>query len=136
MTPRILTGLLFLLLSSLAAAQSNVAHPRLILDASMLASLRARAAANTPQWRALKTYCDSFIGGKVNYPDEPAYPDIPNIGQAYQGEGYWPALMSEALCYQTLKASNPAAAAPYGAKAVDVLMKISMPYPGPHTENP
>lgn len=136
MIHRILIGLLLLLPAAFAAAQIDTPHPRLILDSSMLASLRARAASNTPQWHALKTYCDSFIGGKVNYPDEPPYPDRPDIGQAYQGEGYWPALLSEALCYQTLKASNPTAAAPYGAKAADILMKISLPYPGPHAENP
>ncbi len=102
----------------------------------MLTNLRARAAGNSPQWQALKSYCDSFIGGKVNYPDQDPYPDAPDIGQAYQGEGYWPALMSEALCYQTLKVSSPSAAAPYGAKAVDILLKISIPFPSAHSEDP
>lgn len=133
---RILAGVLFSLLASVAAAQVSAPHPRLILDSGLLASLRARATGNTPQWQALKTYCDSFIGGKVNYPDESPYPDRPDIGQAYQGEGYWPALLGEALCYQTLKTANPSAAAPYGAKAVDILLKISLPFPGPHSEDP
>ncbi len=104
------------------------AHPRLILDASTLATLRARAAANTPQWQALKAACDSLIGGTVNYPTQNAYPNLPNLGSGYQGESYLPALLNEAMCYQVLVSSNPTAAAPYGAKAVDILMKMSTPY--------
>lgn len=119
-----------------ARAQSSVAHPRLILDTNTLAGLRARAAANSPQWLRLKDYCDSFIGGTVNYPDQSGYPDAPNIGQGYQGDGYWAPLWSEALCYQTLKSSNPAAAAAYGAKAADIAVKMSVLYPAAHGENP
>ena len=136
MIHRTLACLLLGLLPSLAPSQVISPHPRLILDTTLLTSLRARGSANTPQWTALKTYCDAFIGGKVNYPDEATYPDRPDIGQAYQGEGYWAPLLSEALCYQTLKMSNAAAAAPYGAKAVDILMKISLLYPAPHAEDP
>lgn len=137
MIHRILACLLLGLFSSLTHAQITTPHPRMILDSTTLASLRARASANTPQWTALKSYCDRFINGAVNYPDEPGYPDRPDgIGQGYQGDGYWAPMLSEALCYQILKASSPQAAAPYGAKAVDVLMKISLPYPAAHAENP
>ncbi len=104
------------------------ARPSMILDASTLATLRARAAANTPQWQALKAACDSLIGGTVNYPTQNAYPNLPNLGSGYQGESYLPALLNEAMCYQVLVATNPSAAAPYGAKAVDILMKMSTPY--------
>jgi len=133
---RALCTLVLCLLASGATAQVTTPHPRLILDAATLGALRARAASNTPQWRALKAYCDSFIGGTVNYPDHLAYPDPPDIGQGYQGEDYFPALIGEAFCYQTLRVSDPTTAAKYGAKAVDVLVKMSMPFPGAHGEHP
>ena len=130
---------LLLSLCAIAAAQPLAPHPRLVLDAPTLATLHARMAANTPQWQQLKTYCDSFIGGTVNLPDANGYPDPPNIGQGYQGSSYWSAVLAEGLCYQTLLASNPSAAAPYGAKARDVLMAMSTPYSavaGNHGQNP
>ena len=36
-----------------------------------------------------------------------------------------PALLAEGMCYQVLKSSNAQRAATYGAKAVDILMKMS-----------
>ena len=80
-------------LSGTAMAQALAPHPRLILDASTLAALRTSAAANTPQWQQLKHYCDSFIGGTVELPDGNAYPNPPNIGQGYQGDGYRAAVL-------------------------------------------
>ena len=131
MTPsRALWFFLLSILSLAASAQSMAPHPRLLLDGPTLTTLHARMAANTPQWQQLKSYCDSFIGGSVNLPDGDGYPDPPNIGQGYQGSSYWSAVLAEGLCYQTLVASNPTAAAPYGAKAVDVLMAMSTPYTG------
>jgi hypothetical protein len=121
---------LLLTLTFAASAQSLAPHPRLLLDAPTLATLHARMTANTPQWQQLKSYCDSFIGGTVNLPDGDGYPDPPNIGQGYQGSSYWSAELAEGLCYQTMVASNPTAAAPYGAKAVQVLMAMSTPYTG------
>ena len=116
---------------SLAHAQSTAPHPRLILDATTLATLRSRAASNTPQWQRLKNYCDSFIGGNVNNPlpdnSENDYPDAPDIGQGYEGDGYWAPLWSEALCYQAVRLSDPTNAAKYGAKAADMAVKMSLP---------
>jgi hypothetical protein len=116
---------------SFAHAQSTVPHPRLILDSATLDALHARSAANTPQWQRLKHYCDSFIGGNVNkpLPDNSAndYPDAPNIGQGYEGDGYWAPLWSEALCYQAVRFSDPVNAAKYGAKAADMAVKMSLP---------
>ena len=110
-----------------SAAVQLAAHPRLILDANTLASLRQNVTANTPEWQALKAACDSYMGGTVNYPAQAPYPNLPNLGQGYEGDTYFPELMNVALCYQMLKVSNPTAAAPYGAKAVDLLMKMSTP---------
>jgi len=115
------------------------AHPRLLLDSATLAAARAQASNNTPAWQVLKASCDSFIGGAVNYPTGATYPNLPTLGQGYQGSSYYPALMNEAMCYQVLRSSNPSAAATYGAKAVDILMKMSTPYTtdsGNRGENP
>lgn len=105
----------------------TASHPRMILDASTLATLRDRASANTSEWKKLKATCDSFIGGAVNYPSGNTYPNLPDLGQGYQGSSYLPALLAEGLCYQVLKSSDPSAAATYGAKGVDILMKMSAP---------
>ncbi|HKR75044.1 MAG TPA: hypothetical protein VJR95_00175 [Rhodanobacter sp.] len=107
------------------AAVTLAPHPRLLLDGTTLAALRQRATASNPQWTALKAKCDSYIGGTVEYPTGNAYPDLPNLGQGYQGSDYVPALLAEGMCYQVLKTSNASAAASYGAKAVDILMKMS-----------
>jgi len=129
---------LLLLLPFAASAQSLAPHPRLLLDAPTLATLHARMAANTPQWQRLKSYCDSFIGGHVSLPDGNAYPDPPDVGQGYQGSSYWSALLAQGLCYQTKLASDPAGAAPYGAKAREILLAMSTPYTGAasHGQNP
>jgi hypothetical protein len=127
---------LLALFAQLAQAQSITPHPRLMLDAATLTTLRARAQANTPQWQALKSYCDSFIGGTVNYPDGATYPNAPDIGQGYQGDGYWAPLMSEGLCYQVMRGIDATAAAPYGAKAADIAVKISVLFPAAHGEDP
>lgn len=106
----------------------QTAHPRMLLDSATLTNLRAAASANTAEWQALKATCDSYIGGQVYYPTGNQYPDLPNLGSGYQGESYLPALLAEGMCYQVLKGSNANAAAPYGAKAVDILVKMSTPF--------
>ncbi|MBZ5602288.1 MAG: hypothetical protein LAO79_08280 [Acidobacteriia bacterium] len=103
------------------------AHPRIILDAPTLATLRSRAAANTQEWTTLKSYCDSFIGGSVLFPGGNGYPDPPNVGEGYQGSGYIDTLLSLGLCYHTTITTNPTAAAQYGAKGVAILMAMSDP---------
>jgi len=110
-----------------ALATNMAPHPRLILDAQTLAKLRGRAVPSNADWTALKKVCDSFIGGNVEYPKGNAYPNKPNLGQGYQGDEYFAALMSEGLCYQALKVSDPTNAAKYGDKAVDILVKLSTP---------
>lgn len=115
-------------LATATAPAIQTAHPRMLLDSTTLTNLRAAASANAPAWVALKAVCDSYIGGTVGYPTGNAYPNLPNLGQGYQGSNYLPALLAEGMCYQVLKTSNPSAAAPYGAKGVDILMKMSTPY--------
>lgn len=126
---RFMLALLAIFIPVVAAnAVTLAAHPRLILDATTLSALRQRAAANMPQWQNLKAQCDSLIGGSISYPTGNAYPNTPDMGQGYQGDNYLSNLLAESMCYQVLKTSNPTAAATYGAKAVDILMKMSAPY--------
>ena len=104
-------------------------HPRIILDAPTLATLRGRAQANTQEWTRIKATCDSFItaGGTVNFPGDNGYPDPPSVGEGYEGDGYVAALMPLGLCYQTTLVSDPATAAKYGTRAVAILMAMSDP---------
>jgi len=125
--------LLFVLFAQVAPAQVTAPHPRLMLDAATLTTLRARAAANTAEWQQLKTYCDAYIGGTVNLPavngdvydGNNDYPDPPNIGQGYQGSDYWSKLLAEGLCYQVLKSSDPVNANKYGDKAAQILVAMA-----------
>ncbi|HKA01760.1 MAG TPA: Ig-like domain-containing protein [Candidatus Solibacter sp.] len=108
--------------------QTTSNHPRIILDAPTLANLRSRAAANTPEWTAIKNICNSFIGGgSVLFPGDNGYPNPPSVGEGYQGSGYVEALMPLALCYQMTMQSNPTQAAQYGQKGVAILMAMSDP---------
>jgi hypothetical protein len=113
--------------SNEANATTAASRPRIILDTPTLTALRTRAQANTPEWTALKSVCDSYKGGTVNFPDQNGYPDLPNIGEGYQGSDYYYALLSVGLCYQTARTFDPTNAALYGAKGVDILMKMSDP---------
>jgi hypothetical protein len=102
-------------------------HPRIILDAPTLTSLRSRMQANTAEWRALKATCDSYVGGSVEFINGNDYPNRPSVGEGYQGSGYFEALMPLGICYQTALAPDPTNAAKYGAKGVAILMAMSDP---------
>ena len=103
------------------------AHPRIILDTPTLATLRSRAQANTAEWSRLKSTCDSYVGGGVEFINGIDYPDRPNVGEGYQGSGYIEALMPLGLCYHSILPSDPTRAAQYVAKAVAILMAMSDP---------
>ncbi len=107
--------------------QSNSDRPRIILDSATLGTLRSRAIAKNPQWVALKQRCDSMVGGTVNFPGGDGYPDLPNIGEGYQGSSYFDALMPLGICYQTAKTFDPTNAAKYGAAGVAILSAMSDP---------
>jgi hypothetical protein len=107
---------------------TTTAHPRMILDQPTLAILRGRAQSNTQEWIALKSVCDSYLGGgTIYFPGQNGYPNRPSVGEGYQGSGYIEALMPLGLCYQTTLVANPALSAQYGAKAVAILMAMSDP---------
>jgi len=109
-------------------AQSTSARPRILLDAPTLATLRGRMQAKTAEWTALKSVCDSFVGGgAVNFPGDNGYPNPPSVGEGYEGDGYVAALMPLGLCYQTMLASDAVTANQYGSKGVAILMAMSDP---------
>src|ERR1700679_3981028 len=72
---RLLASTLALMLPLAAGATTMAAHPRLILDANTLTTLRQSAANNSAQWQTLKATCDSFIGATLQYPTGTAYPN-------------------------------------------------------------
>src|ERR1019366_405123 len=73
---------------------------RLYLTAAVLQRLQQRAAAQDPAWVALKAHCDGLAGGTFNTPSQPAYPNFPDVGQGYEGDGYLPEVMNLGLCYR------------------------------------
>jgi hypothetical protein len=118
----------FLFCVSVGQAQTMAPHPRLLLDTPTLNALHAKVTANNTDWLKLKEQCDAYLGGKVKPADpESSSSDPPDVGSGYEGEEYPPVLFAEALCYQTLRASNPTLAAQYGAKAVQILMTMALP---------
>jgi hypothetical protein len=120
--------------NSLVAAASE--HPRILLDAAVLSNLRSKANANDASWSKLKSLCDTYLAGSVEYPDGNDYPKSGSIGEGYQGEGYFEPLVNLAICYQTSKDSNALAASKYAAKGVEILQKMSVPLSKPHYQDP
>jgi hypothetical protein len=102
-------------------------HPRIWLDAATLTSLRQKAQAGSPQWTALRNTCNSYIPGTVQYPDGNDYPNLPNIGEGYQGSDYFDPLLNTALCYQIGFGIGDLNTSDWGAKGADILEKMSNP---------
>jgi hypothetical protein len=109
------------------ATISSGGHPRIILDPATLATLRSRAQAHTPEWTALKSVCDSMIGGTVEFPGGNGYPNLPSVGEGYQGSSYYDAIMALGVCYQTAKTFDPASAGNYATKGIAILAAMSDP---------
>jgi hypothetical protein len=112
-----------------AAPPATVTHPALLLDATTLARLAAKATANDPAWLALKAECDSFLSGTVSPPSGPVT-DLPNIPTSndYQGLDYLQFAQDAGLCYQVEKTlGNTTLANQYGQKAVAIAMSMTDP---------
>ena len=111
------------------ASTSQAATParaaKLLLTGQVLARLQARAAANDPGWTTLKSHCDGLVTGTVDIPSGNAYPDYPNVGQGYEGDGYLPEVFSLGLCYQTIYPTNPTTAAAYAAQGDKILLAMA-----------
>lgn len=109
-------------------------HPRVFLDGPTLKTLRARAKAGSTAWKALQAQCNTYLKGKVEWPDGNDYAD-PGIGEGYQGSGYFGAVANLGLCYQVTRTTNKKKANAYAARGVDVLTKLSTPA-GQHEVDP
>ena len=106
-------------------------HPRIFLDSASLAALRARAKSGDAQWTALRNACNGYLSGTVQYPDGNDYPNLPNIGEGYQGSDYFDPLMNIGLRYQIGVGINDPNAAQWGQKGADILEKMSNPSHSP-----
>lgn len=105
-------------LAPTATLATGHATPRLMLSPALLATLKARAAGADPAWTALKAKCDVWTTGVANAPTGNAYPNSPNVGQGYQGDGYLPPLYGLGLCYQVTGATSYATA---GARILEAM---------------
>jgi hypothetical protein len=93
----------------------------------VLARLKARAAAGDARWQTLSARCNADASGTVNPPSGNAYPDAPNIGQGYQGDGYFPEIMALGLCYQTAAGVDDASATKWAQAGVRLLSAMATP---------
>src|SRR5690606_38666960 len=102
---------------------TTVARPaaRLVLSEALLERLRQRASAGDAAWTALAKTCDDYAGGTVHAPSGAKYPGYPDIGQGYQGDEYYPPMLSLALCYRVTESTDPASAKRYAEAGKRVL---------------
>jgi hypothetical protein len=100
---------------------------RVYLTASVLQRLEQRASAADPAWTALKSHCDGLTGGTFNVPNQNAYPNFPDVGQGYEGDGYLPEVMSLGLCYRVASGIGDASAAAYGTAGASLLEVMATP---------
>jgi len=114
-----------------SGADAGLARPRLFLSPDTLAALRARARAGAPSWSALRARCEEYAGGRVEYPDGADYPGKGNIGEGYQGQGYFEPLLELSLCFQIERTLDSTGASRYARKGIEVLAKMSEKE-GPH----
>jgi hypothetical protein len=100
---------------------------RLYLTDAVLGLLQKRATANDAAWVALRSHCDALTSGTFNSPTGNAYPNFPDVGQGYQGDGYLPEIMSLGLCYRVVHGSDAQAEGSYGAAGGQLLMAMATP---------
>jgi hypothetical protein len=70
------------------------------VDQPTLARLKAKAAANDPDWAAVKAGADQLTRLTVLPYDRNAGSSNTTIGYAYQGEGWWGAVFTLAFAYE------------------------------------
>ena len=107
--------------------QALTRAPRIWLTTDVVQRLQQRAAAGDATWTALKAHCDGLAGGTYEVPSGNAYPDFPNVGQGYEGDGYVPEVLALGLCYVVTAGTDPASAATYGAAGDRLLEAVSTP---------
>ncbi len=109
--------------------------PRLLLTEPLLAELARRAQARSAEWTALKARCDALLPGKVEWPEGSDYADLPNVGEGYQGDGYYHPLLALGLCHRIAQIAAPGSATAYATKGIDILRHMSA-LDGPHAVDP
>jgi len=75
-------------------------HPRIWLDDTALNAMVAKVAGHSSEWDNLRAACESYNGGSVYDDSQDHDPNLPNIGEDYEGQGYFDPLLNLALCYQ------------------------------------
>ncbi len=130
----------FLIAAVLAAQAASAQHPRLILNSTRLATMRAKVASNEWTWSdptfGLKAYCDGLVNQPV-WPlrslDERYSVDTPyarlnssGISAGYQGYGYDHAVEGLGACYQANLTVNTALATVYGEKLAAVASALGV----------
>jgi hypothetical protein len=101
--------------------------PRIWLTTGVRTRLRQRAASGDPAWTALRSHCDALATGTVQPPSGNAYPNAPDVGQGYQGDGYLPEILALGLCYQTATGVDDASAARWAQAGARVLAAMATP---------
>ena len=122
----------------LAVANASATHPQLLMDAKEMAFIRAKVAANTADWQAVKATCDALAQDSVLWPQAISGGNSPlrgyvvhsgyhGISSGYYGSGFYGAIAPLGACYQALKPTNPAAAGVYLAQAHNIITAIAQP---------
>src|ERR1019366_5886164 len=111
--------------SSVSSALSS--SPRIWLTGAVLAGLQQRAASGDAAWKSLSARCDADATGTVNPPTGAAYPNPPDIGQGYEGDGYVPEILALGLCYQTAAGVDATSATRWAQAGARVLAAMATP---------
>ena len=118
--------------SNTTTTPPNGQHPRICLDSGSLTALVNRAKAGDAQWTTLRNACNGYSTGTVEYPDGNDYPNLPNVGEGYQGSDYFDPIMNVGLCYQIGWAQSAIPIPRNGRqKGADILEKMSEPTHSP-----
>jgi hypothetical protein len=110
-----------------SALSATPASARIWLTGALLDRLKQRAATGDAAWAALRARCDADAKGTVELPAGDAYPTSPNVGQGYQGDGYFREILALALCYRTAAGVDDGSAAPWAAAGARVLAAMATP---------
>lgn len=86
----IIIAVLLCLCATNSLAAINAQHPRIWLGGSALARMQADVTANTTEWQALKTFCDSNLHSTTGVYLPASYNDL----------GWYKAALSYGLCFQ------------------------------------
>jgi hypothetical protein len=76
---------------------------------------------------ALSAHCNALTSATFNPPSGNAYPDAPDVGQGYEGDGYLPEIMNLGLCYRVVQGIDSQAEALYGAAGAQLLLAMATP---------